>query len=511
MSDNKKIAKNSIILYFRLIVTSTLGLIVTRIVVRNLGVSDYGLYSVVGSIVIMMQFLNTVMVSTTYRYIAYELGREEGKYVNKVFNISLSIHIAIIFIVIILAETIGVWYINNHLNVDPNKISDAFFVFHFSVLATVINIFSIPFQGLITAMEKFSVRASIEILRSVIKLGFVIMLAFYIGNKLRFYAVLMAILTFIASSLFVLYCKKKYTHLSKWHPHWDWEKNKEMFAFSGWTMIGAAAHMGKNMGSPLIINYFFGTILNAAFGIANQLNRFLMMFSKSLGQAAIPQIIKSYSGGNQKRTLNLVAYIGKYSFFLLFFPALPVLLETKFLIKLWIGEIPDYTVIFCKLMIINALIESLTSGIPAAVQATGKIKWFQIINSSILLMGLPITYLLFRMGFLPYTIQIVYICSTVTYSCINIILLKIIINFNVLYLMKTSYLRAFLVVLFILPLFFLHSLFQESILRFFLSATLSVCYYLTIIYFVGFEKKEKGLLNKSIVSLKNKLVFAKAS
>jgi len=511
MSENERIAKNSLILYFRLIITSIIGLIATRIVVRNLGVSDYGLYSVIGSIVIMMNFINTVMVSTTYRYIAYELGREEGRYVNKVFNISLSIHIAIIFIVIILAETIGVWYINNHLNVDPNKISDAFFVFHFSVLATVINIFSIPFQGLITAMEKFSVRASIEILRSFIKLGFVIMLAFYIGNKLRFYAVLMAILTFIASSLFVIYCKKKYTRLSKWHPHWDWKKNKEMFAFSGWTMIGAAAHVGKNTGSPLIINYFFGTILNAAFGIANQLNRFLMMFSKSLGQAAIPQIIKSYSGGNQKRTLNLMAYISKYSFFLLFLPSLPILLETKFLIKLWIGEIPDYTVIFCKLMIINALIESLTSGIPAAVQATGKIKWFQIINSTILLMGLPITYLFFKMGFLPYTIQIVYICLTVTYICINIILLKKIINFNVLYLIKTSYLRASLVFLFTLPLFFLNNLFQESIIKFSLTVVLSVCYYLIVIYLVGLETKEKQLVNSGIVKFKKKLVMVKAS
>jgi len=185
MSQNKTLAKNSLLLYFRLIVVTIVGLITTRIVVRNLGASDYGLYNVVGSIVVMMNFLNTVMVSTTYRYIAYELGKGKEGNVNKIFNISFSIHLALILIVILLAETLGIWYIRNYLNIDPNKLQDAIFVFRFSVLATVINIFSIPFQGLVTALEKFSVKAIIEILRSVVKLIFVILLAYYLGNKLR--------------------------------------------------------------------------------------------------------------------------------------------------------------------------------------------------------------------------------------------------------------------------------------------------------------------------------------
>ena len=208
MSQNKTLAKNSLLLYFRLIVVTIVGLITTRIVVRNLGASDYGLYNVVGSIVVMMNFLNTVMVSTTYRYIAYELGKGKEGNVNKIFNISFSIHLALILIVILLAETLGIWYIRNYLNIDPNKLQDAIFVFRFSVLATVINIFSIPFQGLVTALEKFSVKAIIEILRSVVKLIFVILLAYYLGNKLRFYSVLMAISTVIPSFLFIIYCTK---------------------------------------------------------------------------------------------------------------------------------------------------------------------------------------------------------------------------------------------------------------------------------------------------------------
>ena len=330
MSQNKTLAKNSLLLYFRLIVVTIVGLITTRIVVRNLGVSDYGLYNVVGSIVVMMNFLNTVMVSTTYRYIAYELGKGKEGNVNKIFNISFSIHLALILIVILLAETLGIWYIRNYLNINPNKLHDAIFVFRFSILATVINIFSIPFQGLVTALEKFSVKAIIEILRSVVKLIFVILLAYYLGNKLRFYSVLMAIATVIPSFLFIIYCTKKYPLFTKIKVQRDVPKYKEMLGYSGWIMIGAAASVGKNTGTPIIVNYFFGTILNAAYSIANQINNFLILFTQGLTEAAIPQITKNFSGGNNKRVLNLAAYISKYSFLLLLLPALPILLETNF-------------------------------------------------------------------------------------------------------------------------------------------------------------------------------------
>lgn len=505
MNQNHKIAKNSLILYFRLIITTIIGLIVTRLVIRYLGVSDYGLYSVVGSIVVLMNFLNTVMISTTYRYIAYELGKEGGKDVNKVFNISLSIHVALLLLVIILAETVGIWYIHKHLNIEPNKVNDAIFVFRCSILATIINIFSIPFQGFITAMEKFGVRASIEILRSVLNLLFVVLLGYIFGNKLRYYAVLMTIVTVLPSSLFIIYCKTKYHKYTRWNLQRDKVKYKEMIGYSGWIMIGAAAQVGKQTGTPVLINYFFGTILNAAFGIANQLNRFLMMFVQSLGEAAIPQIIKSFSGGDHTRTLNLVAYISKYSFFLLLLPGLPILLETNFLIRLWIGEIPEYTITFCKLMIVNILLETLNSGIPAAIQATGKIKWFQIINSTILLLGLPTTFLLFRFGFSPYYSVIVYIIISILNIFINLLLLKRIINFNVKYLLKTSYFRAGLVFLFILPLFFIVPIFPEGILRFAITSFVSFFYYIVIIYILGFDKKERKLIYEVICSLRQRV------
>jgi O-antigen/teichoic acid export membrane protein len=268
-----------------------------------------------------------------------------------------------------------------------------------------------------------------------------------------------------------------------------------MLGYSGWIMIGAAASVGKNTGTPIIVNYFFGTLLNAAYSIANQLNRFLLLFTQGLTEAAIPQITKSFSGGDNKRVLNLAAYISKYSFFLLFLPALPILLETKFLIHLWIGEIPNYTILFCKLMIINALVESLKSGIPAVVQASGKIKWFQIFNSTLLLLGLPITFLLFKFDYPPHYSITVYIIISVINILINIILLKKIINFDVKFLIKTSYFRACVVILSVLPLFFIVSIFDEGLMRFIITVILSIAYYLIVVYFIGLENKERIMVN----------------
>ncbi len=308
MSTNKTIAKNSLILYVRLIVVSLLGMLATRYLLKYLGVSDYGLYSVVASVVIMMNFFNTVMITTTYRYVAYEMGRLGGENVNKVFNISFLIHVVLILVVIVLAETVGIWYIRNKLIVDIGKLEDAIFVFRLSVFAAVFNIISIPYQGLITALEKFSVRASIEIFRSVLNFSLVMLLYFFEAEALRVYAIMMAASALLTSSLFIMYCRIFYLKFVKWKIQNEKNKYKEMIAFSSWTMIGAAAQVGKDTGSQLIINIFFGSIINAAFGIANSLNSFVKYFASNLGQAAIPQITKSYSGGDYDRTKILVTY-----------------------------------------------------------------------------------------------------------------------------------------------------------------------------------------------------------
>ena len=498
MNDNKLIAKNSLILYFRLLSTSTIGLFTSRYVIRSLGASDYGLYSVVGGIVVMMAFLNTIMVATTYRYIAFEMGKGSSEGINRVFNISLVIHLCLALLVLLLTETVGVYYVNNYLNINTGKVSDALFVLRFSTYAMGFSIISIPYQGLVTAQEKFSISAIIEINRSILGLLVAFIILYYMGNRIRLYAMLIAIVSLVSPILYFAYCKHKYSENVKWNFQRGKSKYKEMIGFSGWNMIGAAAEVGKTNGAALIINAFFGTVLNAAFGIATLLYNIVLMFAMNLAQAAIPQITKSFSSGNTDRTFSLAAYISKYTWFLMLLPALPILLETNFLLRLWLGDIPQYTVIFCKLMIISALVSGIGNGLGAVIQATGKIKFFQIILSTTSLLSLPIAYFLYKIGYQPSTIIIVTIITTAINIVVAQILLKLIIDFNVRLFLKISYLRIFYVALLTSPLFIIHNIFPASFSRFALFSFFAVGWLLSVMYFAGLEKKEKEILSQIV-------------
>lgn len=500
MQNNILIFKNSGLLFFRLIFSSILGLFTSRFVFRSLGIEDFGLYSVVGGIVIMMGFLSTVMTTTTYHYITFEMGKGFDGKVNKVFNISMLIHIVLALALILLTETLGIYYVNNYLNVASSRISDSLFLLRFSSYAMVFSILSIPFQGLVTAQERFDVRTVIEIVRSILQFLIAIALIYYLGNKLRFYAVLTTITSLVPAFMFFFFCYRNYKLIIKWNLQKDKNKYREMISFSSWIMIGAAASVGKNTGTALIINSFFGTLLNAAYGVATQVNGIVMMFAQNLGQAAIPQITKSFSSGNTDRMLLLVTYISKYTFFLMLLTGLPVLLDTEFLIILWLGKIQSYTVVFSQLMVVTALIECLSSGIPAAVQATGKIKYFQIILSTTSLISLPIAYLLFKMGYTPAVIFYLFIGVAILNSIVQQFLLKKIINFDVKYFLKRAYLPAIYVSFSILPLFYLHSLFSVGIFRFIVFSIFTVIWLLISIYFLGIDANEKNMLNQLIMA-----------
>jgi len=474
-----------------LIVTSIIGIFTSRFVIDNLGASDFGLYSVVGGVVVMMAFLNTVMISTTYRYIAFEIGKGNMQGVNKVFNISMVIHLCLAFIVLLLTETVGVFYVRHYLVVEPGKILDAVFVLRFSTYATIFSIVSVPFQGLVAAKENFIIQASIEVLRSILALGLAISLFYYFGNRIRYFSLFTTIISVVPAFLFFEYCRRKYSEVVKWKLQRDKSKYREMISFSGWIMIGAGASVGQTSGSALIINSFFGTLLNAAFGIATQVNSIVLVFARNLGQAAIPQITKSFSSGNTERTMSLAAYISKYTTFLMMLPALPILLETRYLLTLWLGDLPPYTVEFCQLMIINALITGLGGGLPAVVQATGKIKYFQIIMSTTSLLSLPIAYGLFKFGYPPSAILFAYISTAVINVIVWQVLLKTIIDFDVVFFLKTAYLKIVYITGLITPLFFIVNLFESSLLRFIIMSLCSIGWLCISIFLFGLEQKEK--------------------
>ena len=492
--ENKRLVKNTIIIYVRLILTSIIGLFGSRIIINSLGLQDYGLYSVVGGIIAIMSFLNTVMISTTYRFIAVEMGKKSTGGINTIFNVSLIIHFLMIFLIILLTETLGVYYVNNHLVVADNKIEDALFVLRFSTYSAVFYILSIPYQGLLTATENFKIQAIIDIVKSVLAFLLALVIAYYFGNRLRLYAILVAIVSVIPAILYFIFCKKKYPEFVKWNFQKEWTKYKEMLSFSGWTMFGAAASMGQTTGANLIINSFFGTLTNAAFGIASQVNGIVLTFSNSLGRAALPQITKSFSGDNQQRAFNLTVYVSKFTFYLMLLIALPILLETKFLLTLWLGKIPSYTVVFCQLLLGYAIINSLNSGLPTLIQATGKIKYFQIFISTISLLSLPAAYLFFSLGYEPPTIIIITIITLLLNLYVTQFLLVKIIQFDGKTFFLKCYLPAIYVSLSATPFFLIRDLFPFGILRFIFLSFFALITVLTAIFFLGIEKQQQSMI-----------------
>lgn len=462
---------------------------------RELGVSDFGLYAVVGGIVTIMGFMSTAMLATSYRYIAVELGKGSDGDLNKVFNTSLVIHLILAFLLVMIGETIGTWYINNYLNVANNKITDALFVLHFSVLAAAFSVLSVPYNGLISAKENFIVRSSIDIIRVLFNLGFVLLLVLYIGNKLRAYAIIMAVVMIIPLVLLFAYCYSKDRDVVKWRFNKRVSDYLDMFSFAGWILVGTIAYIGVRQGAAIIINLFFGTLLNAAFGIATQINNHIIIFVKNLNQAAVPQIMKTQSGGDSGRSLNLVYYISKYAFFIMFIPAVPMILSIDYILILWLKEVPEYTVEFTILMIVNGLIGVTASGFDAAIQATGNIRIAQIWYSTIMLLTLPIAYLMFKLNYPPYIITIITILATLTNRFVQIKILTKITEFKIFHYRKRTVFPVILVSLVTIPQIWLRKLFGQDIIGVLFFSIISVCLISLSVYFIGLTRSERLTIN----------------
>ena len=496
---NKLIVKNSIFLYIRLIATTIIGLLTSRYTLAALGVENFGLYSVVAGVVGMMAFVNTVMISATYRFIALELGKKKGD-INKAFNISLTIHLAISAIVVILAFTVGLFYVKNYMKLPEGRMEDAIFVFSFAILNTVCMIIGTPFQGLLVAKEKFSITVPIEIFSKGLTLILVILLGFLPGNRLITYSIFVTIAHMLNPLLYILYSFKSYYKEIKPKFYRDRGRYLDMIKFSGWMAVGAGAGMLEHQGSALIINRFFGTILNASFGIANQVRTLAGMFTRSIGQAVIPQITKSYGADNQARSKKLVSFSSKYSFFFMLIPLLPIMMEIDFMLHIWLTVVPDFTTSFVRIMLIQSLIRSISSGIPTLVQASGKVGYFTIFTSITMLLCLPLAYFLFSMGYPPYSISYIYATTALLNLIVTIVLLKLILHYDVGFFLKDVILKDIMVLLIAMPAFAIPFLMNQGWLRLIVSTLVGETLLIGAIYFVGMDGKERKMMHDALGS-----------
>ncbi len=494
MSDNVRLAKNSLVQYIRLFVTTILGLFTSRLVFQSLGSSDFGLYNVVGGIVLVLNVLNMAIASSSYRYIAYAMGKGDVAAVNKVFNISFVLHICLAVIIFLLAETVGLFYVYHYLNVEEGKLADAIFVFHFSVVTTIVNIISIPFQSLITSAEKFGVRSLIEIISAVLRLSIAFFLLYGLGDRLKVYSALNGIVWMLMALAFMFYCRWKYLEIVRWKFQKDASMYKEMTHFSGWVMLNAIAMVGWGQGTAIILNLFFGTIINTAYGFAKQVSGLITTFTHTLGTVAVPQIHKAYSSGNIDRTLQIIYYVSKYTFFLMLLASLPVLLETDYLLRLWLDDVPEHTVVFCQLTILAALIQSLRGSASTVVHSTGNIKQFEITISIVYLLTMPIGYLILKIGFPPYSVLLVYNIAEFVNLIVSAVVLKKLINFDIWKYTQAVYLKILYVVCLISPLFVIKNIIPGEFFKFIIMLLLSVVWLVAAIFLVGLENQERQII-----------------
>ena len=447
-SGNKRIAKNTIIVYFELFVTMAVNLITARLVLQALGASDYGLYNVVGGVIAMFTFIANSMSRTTIRFLNFEMGKPDGD-VNKIFNQSKVLHIVIALLILILLESIGVYYILNYLKVDLGKEADAMFVYQVSSIVTCIGITNVPYKSIFIAHEKFLAVALVDIAHVIVKLGLILLLLYYKGNVLRLYAIIMsgtALMTFI---IYNVWGRRSWPKIVKWKPVTDWRSYKDQFFFSNWNLMKTGSVVARNQGAAILINWFFGTTVNAAYAIAYTVQQQIIHFVGKFDSAVAPQVTQNIGAGNIDRAVNLASVTCRMCFLLMEIAFFTLYAELEYLLRIWLGDnIPEGTITFCQYTLFIAVVSSTSGGLVQLINGFGKLKWFMIQMGLLYSLSLVVSYILFAYGYPAYVIVVMFVLSDIIYRIVELVLLKRLFSVDILRFMKDAYIRP--VVLFVL-------------------------------------------------------------
>ena len=423
-SNNLRIAKNSLFLYFRLLLTVAISLYTSRVFLQTLGIVDFGIYSLVGGLIGMFSFLSLALSSSTSRFLTFELGSFNSEKLAKTFKSAITIHIGLAIVIFILAETIGLWLLEYKLVIPEDRIFAARVVYQISILISIVMVLRIPYNAALIAHEKMSIYAYIGIAEAFLKLLILYpLVVFGDFDKLILYSVLMFLVTIIILSTYIYYCSRSFVEC-RFKLSGDKQIMKTMLSYCSWEIFGNFSVVARGHGINIILNLFFGVIINAATAIATQVQNAVSGFSSSFLVAVQPQIIKLYASGNIKELQKLIFATSKFSFLLLSIISLPLLIENQFLLNIWLNNVPEYAIIFCQLCIINNMISIIFRPIILSVHATGKVKRVNLINGVIYLLVVPISYFMLKTGFSPVVPFIINILLLILGSFSNLIILR---------------------------------------------------------------------------------------
>lgn len=487
---NKTIAINSLILYIRLAIVSVSGLIYTRFSLQALGVSDYGLFSVIACIIGFVSIINTIMVTTSNRFISLAIGRKNEIEACRQFNVNLIIHLAMALLTVVVALPIGHWYIDNHVNY-TGDMSVVKIIYDISIFASAISFVGVPYNGLLLAREHFFVFCSTDVMMSLLKLGFTYILIDHFENKLLLYTFFMAFMTAFPTVVFIAYCRMYFRAITKPMFVRDWHKYVEVLDFSIGIGIGAIACIGKAQGGALIVNMFFNTAMNAGLAVATAVSGILQTFANNAQKPISPQIVKNYAVGNFSRCMDLVCLSSKATYLSMFFVSVPFLLVPETILGLWLDKIPPYAIVFTRLLIVDILIFSINAGVNDFVFATGKIKLYQIIVNALLGSSVVVGYLVMGKGMAPECLYNVYIAFSFAVFVVRPFIIKFvrIENFDIMKLVKDSYVPVFSVTGLFMIVFALRTLMSPWMYIF-----VAYAYLFLITYFFGLKKKEREFI-----------------
>ena len=429
-ANNKRIAKNTMMLYFRMLLIMALSFYTSRVVLQTLGVVDFGIYNVVGGIVAMFGFLNSAMSSGTQRYLTFELGRGDAEKLRKVFITSMNIHIIISAIVFVLAETVGLWLLYNKMTIPQDRFGAALWVYQCSILSTMVMFMSVPYNATIIAHEKMSAFAYISVLEVVLKLLIVYLLLIGDMDKLILYAVLMLTVQVIIRFIYNLYCRRHFEE-TRYSFLFDKPLFKEMLSFSGWNLWGNMAAVAFTQGLNILLNMFFGPAVNAARGVAVQVQHAVTQFSMNFQTAINPQITKSYATGDNSYMHSLIFRSSRFTFFLLLCICLPVFMEAEAMLGIWLKEVPEYSAVFLRLILCVTILDAVANPFMISAQATGRVKVYQSVVGGILLTILPVAYVVLKSGGNPQSVFIVHLTICIVAFIVRLLIIRPMIRLSV--------------------------------------------------------------------------------
>lgn len=504
-NNNKRIAKNTLLLYVRMLFTMAVSLFTSRVILNTLGVEDYGINNVVGGIVTMFSVLSGSLSSSISRFITFELGKGNIERLKTIFSTGVNIQLGMSVLIIIIAEAVGIWFLNAKMNIPADRMVAANWVFQCAILTFVLNLLSVPYNAAIIAHEKMSAFAYISVVEVSLKLIIVYMLMISPFDRLETYAVLLLLVGAVIRFIYGYYCKRHFEECT-YHFVFDKPVLKEMTGFAGWNFLGNGAYMLNTQGVNILMNLYFGVAVNAARGVATQVDAALKQFVNNFTTAVNPQITKSYAQGDLDYMHKLVCRSAKFSAFLMMFFAVPIILETNTILTIWLKMVPDYAVIFLQWIIISSFMDTvLANSLVTSMFATGKIKRYQIIVTTVGCLVFPLSWIAFKLGFEPQVGYIVYFIIYTILLFVRLYLLKDMVKLPVMmYIREVLYkLAPVIVVGFTIPGILILTM-DAGWLRLILVCLLSVLVTAASEYFIGLSNKEKDFVAEKI-----KLVIGK--